>query len=245
MTPPPPVDAHGTRVQSMFNRIAPGYDRANRWMSLGIDHAWRERAVEGLMPDMPPPQPKVLDLCAGTMDGAMEIHRRFPAADIVAGDFAQEMLDRGMFKLVGSAAEKITPQTMDAHELPFANQSLDAIFCAFGIRNVSDLPRATEEQARCLRPGGVLMILEFFRPTTWLPKLLHTVYNRTVLPAVGWTATGDLDAYLYLPRSIGKFDRIEDYRTLLARHGFERITVHPQTLGMAWIVRAVRANTDA
>jgi demethylmenaquinone methyltransferase/2-methoxy-6-polyprenyl-1,4-benzoquinol methylase len=237
-----PVDAHGARVQSMFDRIAHGYDRANRIMSMGTDVRWRREAVADLLPPDAGTHPRVLDLCAGTMDGSIEIHQRFPEATIVAGDFAAEMLDRGRAKLVGTAAEKIDPRQMDAHALPLPDGELDAIFCAFGVRNLSDLPRATAEQARCLRPGGRLTVLEFFKPARPMQRILHAAYNRTVLPLVGWACTGDLDAYTYLPRSIGAFETVDAYTELLRAHGFVDTEVRALTLGMAWIVRATKGH---
>ncbi len=244
-TPVEIPDAHGARVQSMFDRIAHGYDRANRWMSLGTDVRWRRRAVADMVPPTSGAVPRVLDLCAGTMDSTLEIHRQHPQAEIVAGDFAAQMLERGRAKLRDSAASRITPLQMDAHHLPLDDGSLDAIFCAFGIRNLSDLPRATAEQARCLRPGGMLTVLEFFRPSGLMSRMVHALYNRTVLPAIGWAATGDLEAYRYLPRSIGRFSRLEDYTALLSEHGFEVTDVEPLTGGVASIVRAVRTGGRA
>jgi demethylmenaquinone methyltransferase / 2-methoxy-6-polyprenyl-1,4-benzoquinol methylase len=55
---------------------------------------------------------------------------------------------------------------------------------------------------------------------------------------VGWAATGDLAAYTYLPKSIGKFETVADYEALLTGQGFENVSVTKLTLGMAWIVRA-------
>lgn len=242
-----PVDAHGRKVQHMFGRIAHGYDRANRWMSLGIDVRWRRAAVAELAPSDRAGRasehgehgrPRVLDLCAGTMDSSVEIHRQLPEADVIAGDFSAQMLERGKDKLVGSAGERITPKVMDAHDLPEDDESLGGIFCAFGMRNVSDLHRATAEQARCLRPGGRLVVLEFFRPTTLVPRVMHAIYNRTVLPVVGWLATRDWEAYTYLPRSIGGFSTVEAYAELLRAHGFVEVRTKPLTLGMAWRVSA-------
>lgn len=240
------IDAHGDKVQHMFGRIAHGYDRANRWMSLGIDARWRRAAVAQLRSaatsqaadDPTSERPRLLDLCAGTMDSSVEMHRQFPRADVIAGDFSQEMLERGADKLQGTAGERITPCVMDAHELPEAAERLDGIFCAFGMRNVSDLRRATAEQARCLRPGGRLVVLEFFRPTTVVPRVMHALYNRTVLPVVGWLATRDWEAYTYLPRSIGEFSTVEAYGELLRAHGFVDVQATPLTLGMAWRVSA-------
>lgn len=238
--PVPAVDAHGQKVQHMFGRIAHGYDRANRWMSLGTDVRWRRAAVAELRPRSghARPRPRILDLCAGTMDSSVEIHRQYPDADVIAGDFSPEMLERGRDKLVGAAGERITPRVMDAHALPEDEDGLDGIFCAFGMRNVSDLTRASAEQARCLRPGGRLVVLEFFRPTAVIPRVMHALYNRTVLPVVGWLATRDWEAYTYLPRSIGAFVTVDEYAERLLAHGFVDVHTQALSLGMAWRVSA-------
>lgn len=238
---PVAIDQHGATVQQMFGRIAHGYDRANRVMSLGIDVRWRRRAVDDLLQHVAVPSQAVgLDLCAGTLDSTIAIHERFPEARLIGGDFVAPMLEAGRHKLQGTARDRITTQEMDAHVLPLEDDSLDAIFCAFGIRNLSDLPRACAEQARVLRPGGRLVVLEFFRPQKWTTKVVHAVYNRGILPWVGWAVTGDREAYRYLPRSIGKFDTTDEYTARLRDAGFVDVTVESLTFGIASIVRATR-----
>jgi ubiquinone/menaquinone biosynthesis methyltransferase len=236
------VDAHGAAVQRMFTDIAHGYDRANRWMSFGTDIRWRRKAVADLLPaDQDPARARILDLCAGTLDSTLEIHGQYPRADVVAGDFSAGMLAHGARKLAGEALARVTPVQMDAHALPLADASQDAVFCAFGVRNLSDLETATREQRRVLRRGGRLTVLEFFRPTALLTRTVHALHNRTLLPLLGWAATGNLDAYLYLPRSIGKFTTTESYRELLLRCGFADVRCERLTLGIAWVVRAEAA----
>jgi ubiquinone/menaquinone biosynthesis methyltransferase len=222
----------------MFSRISHGYDRANRLMSLGTDVRWRRQAVANMLPPVPEQEATILDLCAGTLDSTMEIHRQYPAARVIGGDFSAGMLAEGRTKLVGPAAERVEAMEMDAHDLPLPEQSVDAIFCAFGVRNLSDLEKATREQGRALKPGGRLTVLEFFRPSGVVTRTVHELYNRTVLPIVGWAATGNLDAYLYLPRSIGQFARIEEYGELLRSVGFTDVETERLTMGVAWIVRA-------
>jgi ubiquinone/menaquinone biosynthesis methyltransferase len=241
------IDAHGRRVQAMFSDIAPGYDRANRLMSLGIDVRWRRRAVERLFSDHPSAgeDARVLDLCAGTLDSTLEIHRRWPRARITAGDFSEGMLRAGERRLRGTARAMVTTKQMDAHALPLPAASLDAAFCAFGLRNVSDLPRALSELARCMRGGGRLVILEFFRPERMAARAFHRMYNNTVLPAVGWACTGNLDAYRYLPQSISAFDRVEDFAEALRNAGFEAVATESLTLGVASIVHAQRKTDPA
>lgn len=250
----PTHDEHGRKVQAMFSDIAPGYDLANRIMSLGTDVRWRRRAVADLLLARPGLDTvtgagaEILDLCAGTLDSTLEIHRRYPQASLIGGDFSAGMLATGMRRIEAlgqpAARERIRAMQMDAHALPLADGSLDAIFCAFGIRNVSDLPLAGAEQLRCLRPGGQLVILEFFRPTAWFTRAFHAVYNNTVLPVVGWACTGNLDAYRYLPRSIGQMQSSADYAALLERLGFVDVSVAQLTLGVASIVRARKPPLD-
>ncbi|MFO7566603.1 MAG: ubiquinone/menaquinone biosynthesis methyltransferase [Enhygromyxa sp.] len=246
----PTHDEHGRMVQAMFSDIAPGYDRANRIMSLGTDVRWRRRAVADLLLARPGLDPatgagaEILDLCAGTLDSTLEIHRRYPQASLIGGDFSAGMLAAGMGRIEALAdltpRQQIRALQMDAHALPLPDASVDAIFCAFGIRNLSDLELASAEQLRCLRPGGQLVILEFFRPTAWATRAFHAVYNHTVLPLVGWACTGNLDAYRYLPRSIGQMRSSADYAGLLERLGFVEVRTQDLTMGVASIVRARR-----
>ena len=135
------------------------------------------------------------------------------------------------------------PLRDDAREdaLPVDDASCDAIFCAFGIRNLSDLGRACAEQARALRPGGKLVVLDFFRPDSLGTRIVHAIYNRGVLPWVGWAVTGDREAYQYLPRSIGRFDSTDEYAARLRDAGFVDVRVEGLTMGVASIVRATRS----
>jgi demethylmenaquinone methyltransferase / 2-methoxy-6-polyprenyl-1,4-benzoquinol methylase len=240
----PTHDEHGRMVQAMFSDIAPGYDLANRLMSAGTDVRWRRRAVASLLPEASSTGAgaTILDLCAGTLDSTLEIHRRYPEADLIGGDFSAGMLATGVqrvAKLGGASAQaRIRAVQMDAHALPLADRSLDAIFCAFGIRNVSDLALASAEQWRCLVPGGRLAVLEFFRPSAWTTRAFHAVYNNTVLPVVGWACTGNLDAYRYLPRSIGQMATTSAYADTLRAAGFVDVEIEDLTFGVASLVRA-------
>lgn len=244
----PAYDDHGRQVQAMFSDIAHGYDRANRIMSAGTDVRWRRKAVAELLPAgigvdvRTGAGARILDLCAGTLDSTLEIHRRYPEAELIGGDFSAGMLETGIERVarIGgpTASAKISAQRMDAHALPLEDESVHALFCAFGARNLSDLPLASREQLRCLAPGGQLVVLEFFRPSAWPTRAFHAVYNRTVLPLVGWACTGNLDAYLYLPRSIGAMRSSSDYAQLLRDSGFEDVQVQNLTFGVASVVRA-------
>ena len=245
------IDDHGRKVQAMFTDIAHGYDLANRIMSAGTDIRWRKRAVSTLLPEslqetVPAEEVRMLDLCAGTLDSTRAIHRVYPRATLIGGDFSAGMLSVGEAALAPSEAARISARHMDAHDIGLPDGSQHAIFCAFGVRNLSDVPRASADALRVLAPGGQLTVLEFFRPRGVVTRLFHALYNKTVLPLVGWMCTGNLDAYLYLPRSIAAFEDVETYTRILEEAGFVDVTVERLTMGVASIVRARRpAPTEA
>jgi demethylmenaquinone methyltransferase/2-methoxy-6-polyprenyl-1,4-benzoquinol methylase len=210
----------GVDVRGMFDRIAGRYDAANRAMSVGIDVLWRKKAMGPLLtgPDLGP-APVVLDLGAGTLDGALEIRRRRPDARVVAADFARQMLRVGRVKPEAAA---VATHAADGHHLPYAAASFDAAFSAFCVRNLRDLPAALAELRRVLRPGGRLVILEFFRPRR--PRLFFDkLYNARLLPLVGWLVSGDREAYRYLPASIGRFHDRAGFEGLLRAAGFAEV----------------------
>jgi ubiquinone/menaquinone biosynthesis methyltransferase len=222
---------HASAVREMFDRIAPTYDRLNKTLSAGIDAAWRKRSVrvgvEGT------PKQAILDLCAGTMDMTALLALERPGARIVAADFAAQMLQAGRAKV--PRAETVVA---DALSLPFADGEFDLVACAFGVRNLADVERGASEARRVLAPGGVLVVLEFFRPTRAVTRAFHAAYARGVLPMVGGLVSGDRAAYEYLAESMRSFLSREEYQRLLERVGFVKVRGEDLTLGVASIVRA-------
>lgn len=214
-------DAAPVDVRGMFDRIAGRYDAANRVMSAGIDVLWRRRAMQALL-DKLPEAPRLLDLGAGTLDGALEMVRRRPGARVAGADFAREMLKVGVQKLTardGEVAGRIAPHAADGHHLPYASRAFDGAFSGFCVRNLGDLPKALVELRRVVKPGGTIVILEFFRPAK--PRLFFDrFYNSRVLPLVGWAVTGDRAAYAYLPASISRFLSRAEFEQALRLAGF-------------------------
>lgn len=207
-----------TDVRGMFDRIANRYDAANRVMSAGIDVLWRRKAM-GLLLDGLGDAPRVLDLGAGTLDGALEILRRRPGAQVVAADFAREMLRVGRRK---PSADKVATHAADGHQLPYAGGVFDAAFSAFCVRNLRDLPVAMAELRRVVKPGGRIAILEFFRPPR--PRLFFDrFYNARLLPLLGWAVSGDREAYRYLPASIERFASRTEFEDGLRAAGFAEV----------------------
>lgn len=201
-------------VRSMFARIAPGYDRANDVMSLGIARLWRRLALRELGPAA---RGDVLDLCAGTMDFSGLLAGS--ARSLTALDFCEEMLLAGRHK-----APRATVVCADARAMPLPSESFDGAVAGFGLRNVPEPERALAEAARVLRPGGVLVVVDFFRPRSLLARLLDRSYNRVVLPIVGRLVSGDAAAYQYLADSMGAWTDRPGFERLCRDNGFESTT---------------------
>jgi ubiquinone/menaquinone biosynthesis methyltransferase len=202
------------RVQEMFDQLAPRYDLANRLLSLGLDQWWRRQALDALKDAA---RGDVLDLCAGTLDLSAALVRR-GARQVHAVDFSSLMLQAGRAKLPPGAPVRV--MTADARELPLPDQSVDGIICGFGLRNVPEVHRAVAECARVLRPGGRLVVLDFFQPVGLASRLLQGTYNRVVVPTVGGLVTGFRDAYAYLAGSIDAFMTRADFEAMTADLGF-------------------------
>jgi ubiquinone/menaquinone biosynthesis methyltransferase len=207
-----------TDVRQMFDRIAGRYDRANRVMSAGVDRWWRRKAIRLLLEGLGD-TPCVLDLGAGTLDGAIEIAGRRPQARVFGADFARNMLVQGKAK---PGAGQVAVQVADGQCLPYQTAVFDAAWSSFCVRNLRDLSQAMAELRRVVRPGGRIAILEFFRPRK-KRAFFDGFYNARVLPLLGRMVTGDAAAYRYLPESIARFRSRGEFEELLRDIGFAQV----------------------
>jgi ubiquinone/menaquinone biosynthesis methyltransferase len=224
---------HGRAVRDTFGRIAGTYDALNRAMSWGIDVRWRRRAIAALGGELP--EGPIADVCAGTLDLSAEMAERWPGRRILALDFARPMLVAGGEK----AGPTVTRVVADAMKLPLADGSVAGAICGFGLRNLIDARRGIAEMRRVLQPGGVLVILEFFRPVRAATRAFHALYARGVLPAVGGAFSGDAAAYRYLAASMRGFLSREELEAVMFEEGLGQVRGEDLTLGVASIVRGV------
>ena len=224
------AEADGKRsyVREMFTAIAPRYDLLNHVLSLNIDRTWRRRAVDRLNWTRVP-SGRYLDLCAGTLDLAVELQRRKGFGGCVVGaDFVVPMLQLGRSK-----GDHLCPVGADALDLPFPVESFDGCTVGFGVRNLADLKAGLSEMLRVLKPGARLVVLEFGTPTSWLVRPAYLWYFRHVLPRIGRLVSKHTSAYSYLPNSVSGFPTPEAFARLLETVGFVRVGTKPLTLGIA------------
>jgi demethylmenaquinone methyltransferase/2-methoxy-6-polyprenyl-1,4-benzoquinol methylase len=227
------------RIAGMFDAIAWRYDALNHLLSLGLDRRWRRRAVQELALSG---RERVLDVCTGTADLAIEaVSRPSGARQVIGVDFAGEMLRHAALKLRGKpAGGRITLVRGDAARLPFAGASCDAAMVAFGIRNVSDIAAACREIHRVLRPGSHLAILEFGFPRSRIIRGGYKAYFRYLLPIVGRFGSRHKDAYAYLPASVEEFQSPATFARVLQDAGFPAVRYVPLTGGTVYLYLAER-----
>jgi demethylmenaquinone methyltransferase/2-methoxy-6-polyprenyl-1,4-benzoquinol methylase len=186
-------------VQSLFARIAGRYDLMNRLMTGGQDVGWRRQVIQRAQL---PPGGKLLDLGAGTGDLALEALRRDASLRAVGGDFTLEMMRVGRTRPHGSL---VRWAGADALNLPFPDNTFDAVTSGYLMRNVVDVRRAWAEQRRVLKPGGRVVCLDTTPPPRNLLRPFIEFHLHRVIPALGRLVAGASDAYTYLPDSTENF----------------------------------------
>ncbi|MBL7718344.1 MAG: bifunctional demethylmenaquinone methyltransferase/2-methoxy-6-polyprenyl-1,4-benzoquinol methylase UbiE [Flavipsychrobacter sp.] len=225
------------QVAEMFNDIAGKYDFLNHFLSLGIDKGWRKKAIKEIQKVQPR---QILDVATGTGDLAIAAMAANPEK-ITGIDIADQMLEVGRKKIAEkNLAGTITLQNGDSAALPFANDSFDAVMCAYGVRNFEHLEAGLKEMCRVMRPGGKLAVLEFSHPTRFPVKQLFRFYSRYILPALGKIVSRHSRAYTYLPESVEAFPEGERLVKILTQCGFKSAKARPLTFGITTLYTATK-----
>lgn len=231
-----PYEAEGSKkqqVSTMFDRIAPYYDFLNRLLSLGIDTIWRKKAINLLKADHPQ---KILDVATGTADVAIEAAKRLSPEQIVGVDISVEMLEVGRKKIARKGLQEIiTLKEGDSENLPFPDNTFDALTVAFGVRNFENLEQGLREMQRVLKPGGKVVILEFSKPSTFPFRQLYQFYFKNILPFIGKFTSKDPKAYRYLYESVQAFPDGDQFLNILSQTGYKSNRCIPLTLGVCSI----------
>jgi demethylmenaquinone methyltransferase/2-methoxy-6-polyprenyl-1,4-benzoquinol methylase len=128
------------------------------------------------------------------------------------------------------------PIAADACLIPFKDNTFSVATIAFGIRNIPDIDNFIKDVFRVLAPGGQLAILELVRPENNFIRIVYTFYLNKLLPFIGGVISGRKLAYTYLSKTISTFIDQPDLKIMLNQHGFNKVTFHPQTLGVATII---------
>ncbi|MEK6451522.1 MULTISPECIES: bifunctional demethylmenaquinone methyltransferase/2-methoxy-6-polyprenyl-1,4-benzoquinol methylase UbiE [Myroides] len=220
------------QVEQMFDTISGNYDNLNRMISLGTDQGWRKKVLK-LVSDTNPES--ILDIATGTGDLAILLSKS-NATKITGLDLSAGMLEVGKQKIKAlNLQNRIEMIQGDSENLPFADNSFDAITVGFGIRNFEDLEKGLSEILRVLKPGGIFVILETSVPTKFPFRQGYFFYTQNIMPFMGKLFSKDQKAYKYLSDSAKNFPFGEELNNILRKVGFKDVKHRPQTMGIATI----------
>jgi demethylmenaquinone methyltransferase/2-methoxy-6-polyprenyl-1,4-benzoquinol methylase len=213
----------------LFSIIAKNYDFLNHLLSFNFDRTWRQRLVSlsCFQPDS-----RILDVCTGTGDIAIEFARR-GAHDVTGLDLSAGMLARAQQKIEKlNLATRIKLETGSAHNLPYADMTFDLVTIGFGLRNLPNYAQGISEMARVLKPWGRLLILEFSLPPNKLTYGFYSLYLKNYLPLAGRLFSGSACAYSYLASSIFSFLKPEEVIALMRQMGLRNLSCLNLTAGV-------------
>ena len=238
---PAPEQKHDF-VREMFDAIAPRYDVLNSVLSARMHHGWRKKAVAatGLRAGQ-----SALDVCTGTGDLAFALARRVgPQGHVTAADFSPQMLFFAHQKNEKRAAQTgdapVVFEEADTQNLPYADNTFDAVTVGFGIRNVADVAKGLSEMARVTRPGGRVVILEFSQPQNRAFAALYRWYSFRVLPVIGGLVSGSRGAYTYLPTSVEAWATRDGLARAMETAGLTDVQITDLTVGTVVIHSALK-----
>ena len=223
------------QVTQMFDTISGNYDSLNRVISFGIDIKWRKKVLQLVANTHPK---TILDIATGTGDLAI-LMANTSAKKIIGLDISSGMLDVGRKKIEHKhLSKKIEMILGDSENMPFDDNSFDAITVAFGVRNFENLEKGLLEILRVLKPEGIFVILETSVPDKTPYKQGYKFYSKNILPLIGKLFSKDDSAYKYLSESASVFPYGEALNNILRKNGFVNVISTPQTFGVATIYSA-------
>ncbi len=218
-------------VGEVFRSVAGNYDVMNDAMSLGVHRAWKWFAVaqSGVKAG-----DRVLDLAAGSGDLSLKFAKKVGEhGQVVMTDINEAMLAEGRKRMVDAGiAGNVDYCLVNAEQLPFDDNSFDCISISFGLRNVTHKDVALASMARCLKPGGRVIVLEFSQPTNATFKQVYDAYSFNVIPKLGEMIANDRESYQYLVESIRKHPPQEELKQMMLDAGFDRVRYHNLTGGI-------------
>ncbi len=209
------MDKSKDKIESMFDEIAPFYDRLNHMFTLNADVRWRKEIVRYISEKKISTE-NILDLASGTGDLTIQL-LNLNTKKIYSADISRRMLEMQKLKVSDSRIEFLQA---DASDLPLPDNYFDIVTIGFGVRNFEHPKRSMTEIKRVIKPGGKLIVLEMFK-TNGLGIKLFNIYFGKIMPYLGNKISKSKNAYSYLFESVDSFYNVNDFIKLCEGVGFK------------------------
>lgn len=226
----PTGDKKKAMVRSMFDDIAPTYEKTNRIISFGLDNFARRIAIKELRAR---PQSVVIDLASGTGDFSRMLENNCIQAlscDLSFGMLAQD-------------SQSLRRIQCDGTQMPFPSDSVDGVVCGYALRNFVDLETSFAEILRVIKPGGRCVAVDVSVPKNPLLRAGNRLWFAKIAPKLGWLISKNKKAYEYLPRSTAYLPEQDILVDMLERAGGENINISP-LIGGSLILVSVTKRED-
>jgi demethylmenaquinone methyltransferase / 2-methoxy-6-polyprenyl-1,4-benzoquinol methylase len=229
-------DAKARYVRSLFSNVPLEYDILLGLLSFAQDRRWRAYVVKraGTFNGQP-----TLDVATGTGLLAADFARSVSRLSYVVGvDLTLSMLKTARLRLESKQlGAKVDWVLARAENLPFRDETFGAASISLALRNVSDAKMTFAEMSRTTGPGGIVISLDFTRPTNFLFRVFYYDYLLGLFPLFGRMVSEAWGRTLsYLGRSILRARTGDQIAKLLEREGLVDTRTVPLTAGIVCAV---------
>ena len=217
------------KVFRVFEKIAKGYDRANVRISLGMQDSWKRMLIREITGSCFR-RARILDLCTGTGDIALGISKAGENYRVTGMDFSPSMLRIAALKAKRLGISGIHWRRGNAMELPYGEETFDAVSISFGLRNCADPEQVLREIFRVLKPGGKCLCLDSFVPEIAVVRPFYRYYFGQIMPLIGG-GTAHRKEYEWLQESTESFLRPGQLADLMRDCGFDSVRMRRRMMG--------------
>ncbi len=231
------------KIVDMFDQIASTYDLANRVLSFGIDVSWRKKGCDKAFEYLGQKEvEQIVDVATGTGDLLLHWKSQAEKNGINVKNFIGVDPSVKMLEIAKKKVDFAKFLVGKAQELPLKDNSSEIISISYGIRNVVDRLEALQEFYRVLKPGGIVVILEFTKQDkSGVISKIVDFYMKNILPAIGGLVSKNYAAYKYLPDSIEEFLTTDMLINELKEAGFEHKYSKSFSMGISTLIVAQKA----
>ena len=224
------------KVGNVFHSVAEEYDLMNDAMSFGMHRLWKQILIE--LAELNE-RSVVLDVASGTADIPKLISKKFKSASIHVADINESMLTLGKDRSINeNFFQNCSFALASGEDLPYQNEAFDLVTVGFGLRNFTDKLKGLKEMKRVLKKDGILLILEFSKPTNSIFSKVYDWYSFNIIPKLGSLLVNDSDSYQYLAESIRMHPDQEALKEVVIKAGFEQCKFYNLLNGVVAIHKA-------
>ena len=230
------VNEKAEHVGDVFHSVAEEYDLMNDAMSFGMHRLWKKMLIE--LSELSEGS-IALDIASGTADIPRLINKKFKSVSMHVTDINASMLALGKDRAINeNFFHNCSFALASGESLPYQNQTFDLVTVGFGLRNFTDKERGLKEMRRVLKPNGVLLILEFSKPTNSFFSKIYDWYSFNIIPKLGSFLANDSESYQYLAESIRLHPDQETLKDMVLDAGFDDCKFYNLVNGVVSIHKA-------